>query len=102
MHKKSANPSLHPIAAPRERLRLSFSFDDFAKSFIIGALQKMSCLELTESERQKPYANYYFKESATIPDIVLENIHNKAYTYQQALPFENINDLLLPGYLPME
>jgi hypothetical protein len=76
--------------------------DGFAKSFTIGALQKMSRLEITESERQNPYADFYFRKSAAIPDVVLENIHHKTYTFQQALPFENINDLLLPGYLPME
>ena len=35
----------------------------------------MSRLELTESERQNPYADYYYGESATFPDTVLENIH---------------------------
>jgi len=62
----------------------------------------MSRLELTKSEKQNPYADYYYRASAAIPDAVLENIQHKTYTYQQALPFENINDLLLPGYLPME
>jgi len=62
----------------------------------------MSRLELTESEKQTPYADYYYRASAAIPEAVLENIQHKTYTHQQALPFENINDLLLPGYLPME
>jgi len=62
----------------------------------------MSRLELTESERQNSYANYYDRESARIPAAVLEEIQHKTYTHQQALSFENINDLLLPGYLPME
>lgn len=62
----------------------------------------MSRLELTESERQHPYAKYYYRESARIPAAVLENIQQKTYTDQQILPFENINDLLLPGYLLME
>lgn len=62
----------------------------------------MSRLALTGSEKQNPYVDYYYRESATIPDMVLENIQRKTYTNRQALPFEKINDLLSPGYLPME
>lgn len=63
---------------------------------------KMSKIELTQSEKQIPYANYYHRPSAVIPESVLEKIKHKAYSPEQALVFENINDLLLPGYLPME
>lgn len=34
----------------------------------------MSRLELTEAEKQKPYAAYYAQPAATIPETVLENI----------------------------
>ena len=62
----------------------------------------MSRTKLTQSEKQIPYANYYDRPSAIIPESVLEDIRHKTYSPQQALSFENINDLLLPGYLPME
>jgi hypothetical protein len=69
---------------------------------MIGELQEMTRPELTESERQRPFAHYYDQESAPIPQTVLDKIYHNTYTDQQALPFEYINDLLLPGYLPME
>jgi hypothetical protein len=59
-------------------------------------------LELTETEKQLPYAAYYYRESVAIPGSVLGEIQNATHYYQQALHFENINDLLNPGYLPLE
>jgi hypothetical protein len=63
---------------------------------------EMSRRELTQSEELLPYANYYHRPSAVIPESVLENIKHKTYSPEQALRFAHINDLLLPGYLPME
>lgn len=62
----------------------------------------MSRAELTQFEKQLPYARYYERPSAIIPDRVMESIHHKTYSPRQALKLENLNDLLLPGYLPME
>jgi len=59
-------------------------------------------LELTGAEKQLPYATYYDREPADIPASVLSAIQNGTYSYRQALLFENINDLLNPGYLPLE
>ena len=58
--------------------------------------------KLTEVEKQKPYADYYDKPSAVIPASVLEDIKSKSCQPEDILLFENINDLLLPGYLPIE
>jgi phloretin hydrolase len=62
----------------------------------------MSRIELTPFEKQIPYADYYDRRSAPIPESVLESIKQKTYSPKQALAFEDINDLLFPGYLPME
>ena len=62
----------------------------------------MSKVELTPTEKKIPYAKYYDKPAAIIPESVLENIKHKTYASEQALTFENLNDLLLPGSLPME
>lgn len=62
----------------------------------------MSRAELKQSEKQPPYVDYYYRPSAIIPEDVLEGIQHKSYSHEQALELEYINDLLLPGYLPME
>lgn len=62
----------------------------------------MSKTELTQSEIHLPYAPYYYRRSAAVPESVLESLQHKVYSPQQALGLENLNDLLLPGYLPME
>jgi phloretin hydrolase len=62
----------------------------------------MSRAVLTQSEKQLPYHQYFNRPSAIIPDSVLESIQHHSYPCEQALELENLNDLLLPGYLPME
>jgi hypothetical protein len=59
-------------------------------------------LELIETEKQLPYAAYYYRESVAIPSSVLSEIEDNTHHHQQALRFENVNDLLNPGYLPLE
>jgi hypothetical protein len=58
--------------------------------------------ELAETEKAKPYAEYYHKPPAVIPETVREDLLNRSHAPEDALPFENINDLLLPGYLSLE
>ena len=62
----------------------------------------MSRAGLTQSEEQLPYVKYYDRPSAKIPESVLKSINYETYSHEQALELEYINDLLLPGYLPME
>jgi len=62
----------------------------------------MSRAGLTQSEKQLPYVKYYDRPSAVIPNSVLESIQHKTYSREQALELENLNELLLSGYLPME
>ena len=58
--------------------------------------------ELTEVETQSPYADYYYRPSAAKPEAVLEQIKSTSHKPEDALKFLDINDLLLPGYLPIE
>ena len=62
----------------------------------------MSRIPLTEEEKQLPYADFYDRPSAVVPQDVLDSIHDHVYEPTDALLFEDLNDLLLPGYLPME
>jgi hypothetical protein len=80
-------------------------------AFLVGGLsqgvrtylrQRYIHPEQAEAENAKPYAAYYHKPPAVIPEIVREHLLNRSHAAEDALPFENINDLLLPGYLPLE
>jgi hypothetical protein len=57
---------------------------------------------LTEREIQEPYAEFYNRGQAKIPSMVIDDILNSPYPEKEALLFENINELLNPGYLPLE
>lgn len=59
--------------------------------------------ELTPEESAKPYAKYYYLEPAPPDAGMLELIQRgKPIDPAQALPIENINDLLTPGSLEVE
>ena len=58
--------------------------------------------ELSEVEKQEPYAIYYERASAEIPPIVISEIESSPKSSDDALPFERLNDLLNPGYLAIE
>jgi len=59
-------------------------------------------ISLTEEEKTKPYANYFYKEPAAVPEEILRQIDSGAINSADALRFENKNDLLKPGYLARE
>jgi hypothetical protein len=56
----------------------------------------------TEREIQEPYVELYNRRQATIPSKVIDDILNSPYSEKDALLLENINDLMNPGYLPLE
>ncbi len=58
--------------------------------------------DLSETDAKVPYADYYCRESAAIPQTVLDGIQKSPYPEKDALLLENINDLLNPGYSPLE
>ena len=53
---------------------------------------------LTEEEKEKPYAKYFYRTPARIPDNIMQNIQSGHMNPDDALPFERMNDLLQPGY----
>ncbi len=55
-------------------------------------------MALTETEKSVPYSKYYNKKLPAIPDDVMKAIHSGPIDSTEALLFENINDLLKPGY----
>ena len=57
--------------------------------------------ELTEQEKLKPYAKYFYREPAA-PDAALLVKLEKPINQEQALLPENTNDLLQPGYMEVE
>ena len=57
---------------------------------------------LNDAEKQEPYAQYYDRELSEVPQEVISDIRKSPYPIENALPFENINDLLNPGYLSLE
>ncbi len=54
--------------------------------------------DLTDEEKTKPYAKYYYRQLAPIPGDVQSAIDAGPIDPSQALAFEKINDLLEPGY----
>ena len=59
--------------------------------------------ELTEEEKKKPYAKWFYREPAVPVDEVLECLQpGKPMDPADALLSHNINDMLLPGYLKGE
>lgn len=64
---------------------------------------KIDLRELTPEESAKPYAKYYYLEPASPDPEMLDLIRpGKPIDPAQALPIENINNLLNPGYLEVE
>ncbi len=60
-------------------------------------------LQLTEEEREKPYAKWYDRAPAVPEDEVLEKLQPGCpMDSSLAVLSENINDLLLPGYMEGE
>ena len=57
---------------------------------------------LTAEEKQKPYAEFFYRNPEKIPETVIAEIQKSPYPHEHALLFEKMNDLLNPGYLPIE
>ncbi|ACL02218.1 hypothetical protein Dalk_0511 [Desulfatibacillum aliphaticivorans] len=62
-----------------------------------AAEQKMST-----SEQKEPYAEYFRRKPAGIPAETLRAIEKGPHSHALALPLEDINALLSPGYLDIE
>lgn len=64
--------------------------------------QKRHQADLTEKEKTRPYAKYFYKELAPVPDETVRAIEAGPMNPRDALPFERLNDLLNPGYHAVE
>ena len=58
--------------------------------------------DLTEEEKTRPYAKYFYKKPAPVPEDIMTAIQAGPMSFRDALPFEKINDLLNPGYHAVE
>jgi hypothetical protein len=58
--------------------------------------------DLTEEEKTRPHAKYFYKEPAKVPEDVMAAIQAGPMNFRDALPFEKINDLLNSGYHAVE
>jgi hypothetical protein len=65
-------------------------------------MEKLITPKLNGSEKQEPYVKWHDRIPAKVPPEVINNIKKSPYPNAKALPFEKINDLLHPGYLPLE
>lgn len=58
--------------------------------------------KLTDEEKEMPEAKYYYTDFAPLPDDVETSLSQGPIDSNDALKFEDINDLLGPGYLDVE
>lgn len=65
-------------------------------------LQSEGRRELTQEERKKSYASVFYKPLADIPKEDLDLLNAGPCDPDQVLKIEDRNDLLNPGYLPVE
>ncbi len=65
-------------------------------------MKQLKLLGLTKVEQQEPYAEYLFRKSSVIHEDVIRELEKGPGTSESALPIERINELLAPGYQPME
>jgi phloretin hydrolase len=64
--------------------------------------QKNIPSDLTDEEKSRPYAGYYYREPAPVPGAILQKINDGPIKPGEALSFHDINRLLDPGYLAEE
>jgi hypothetical protein len=65
-------------------------------------IRGMKRRNLTESEKKKPYAKYFYKELAEIPAEDLEKVNAGPVDPSTITPIADRNDLMKPGYLEVE
>ena len=65
----------------------------------IGGMKRR---ELTEEEKEKPYAKYFYKELAEIPAADLDVVNAGQVDFSKATTIHNRGDLMKPGYLDVE
>jgi phloretin hydrolase len=68
----------------------------------MGDIRGMKRRDLTEEEKKKPYARYFFRELAAIPARDLEKANAGPSDPARVTSIQNRNDLMKPGYLEVE
>ena len=68
----------------------------------MGDIRKMKRRELTEEEKNRPYAKYYHKELAEIPAEDLAAVNAGPVDPARATTIRDRSDLMKPGYLEVE
>ncbi|MFI3169587.1 MAG: hypothetical protein R3Y06_06580 [Faecalibacterium sp.] len=81
---------------------LSDFADVFPKVITNEWIQSMPRRALTEEEQALPYAHYYDKEMAAVPQALLDIVNAGPIDPKMALPREYRDMLLRPGYLKAE
>jgi len=62
-------------------------------------IRRMRRRELTRSEKERPYAKYFYKELAEVPAEDLEKVNDGPLDPATVTTIRNRNDLMKPGYL---
>lgn len=65
-------------------------------------INEMARVELTDEQRAKPYAKYYDKDMAPIPQADLDLFNGGPVSHEKALPISRAKELLEDGYLETE
>lgn len=68
----------------------------------MGDIHKMKRRALTEEEKRKPYAKYFYKELAEIPISDINKVNKGPVDSSLALSIDQRDELMKPGYLPTE
>jgi phloretin hydrolase len=74
----------------------------FGNPITMDEIRSMKRRNLTEGEKLKPYAKYFYKELAEIPASDLEKVNAGPVDPSKATSIQNRNDLMKPGYMEVE
>jgi len=74
----------------------------FPRPVTMEFIHNMKRRKLTAEEEKIPYAKYFHKKLAEIPAADLEIVNNGPVDAALALSIDQRNDLMKPGYLPVE
>lgn len=74
----------------------------FPSPVAMDDIRSMRRRELTEAEKRRPYAKYFYKELAEVPATDLEKVNAGPVDPSTVTIIQNRNDLMKPGYLDVE
>jgi hypothetical protein len=74
----------------------------FGDPITMDEIRSMKRRDLTDAEKVKPYAKYYYKDLAEIPAEDLAKVNAGPVDPAKALPIDKRNDMMKPAYLDVE